>query len=79
LFFYEVPVSPGSSYNEKEFVSSIDGELLKHIADPSDAVLAAAAVTLKGDILTRDKHHLFTSDLSNYFENVGVRVLNNLP
>lgn len=79
LFYHSVPVSPGSSEAEKEFVSSVDLNLLKLIPDPSDAVLAAVAVNLRASILTRDKRHLFTSELINYFENISVKVLNNLP
>ncbi len=79
LFFEEVPVHPGNPDEEKEFVHSFDEELLKIIPDPSDAVLAVIASKHKANILTRDKHHLFTTTLENYFSKQGIQVLNNFP
>ncbi len=79
LFYYELPVKPGDREGEKKFVSEFDENLLKLIPDPSDAVLLVAALTLKADVLTRDKHHLFTTKLENYVYNKGLQVLNNLP
>jgi len=79
LFFYEIPVSPGNPEAEKNFVSEFDEMLLKIIPDPSDAVLLVAAIKLKADVLTRDKHHLFTTKLENYVYDRGLQVLNNLP
>jgi predicted nucleic acid-binding protein len=70
----DIDVSPGSCDNEKEYVSSVDADLLKHIADPSDAVLIATALRTKSNVLTKDKHHLFTSDLINYLSDKGVKV-----
>ncbi len=74
LVVVDIKVSPGSCDAEKEYVSSVDDELLKHIADPSDAVLIATALRTKGNVLTKDKHHLFTSDLINYLSDKGVKV-----
>ena len=70
----DVPVHPGDMKGEKEFVNSVDGELLKHIADPSDAVLLAVAVQTSSTVLTKDKHHLFTVDLVNYLRGRDVHV-----
>jgi|TARA_Y100000310_G_C20506942_1_gene726880 predicted nucleic acid-binding protein len=70
----DIDVSPGNCSGEKEYVNSVDKELLKHIADPSDAVLIATALRTKSNVLTKDKHHLFTSDLINYLSDRGVKV-----
>jgi len=74
----EVPVHIGNMQSEKDFVNSIDSDLLKHIADPSDAVLLAAAIKTKSDVLTKDKHHLFTVDLENYVQKYGIKVYKEL-
>ena len=70
----DVPVHPGDRDGEKAFVDSVDKELLKHIADPSDAVLLAVAVQTNSTVLTKDKHHLFTVELVNYLRGKDVRV-----
>ncbi|MFP4118950.1 MAG: hypothetical protein ACLFTH_02745 [Candidatus Woesearchaeota archaeon] len=74
-----VPVSPGNPETEKCFVSSIDNHLLSIIPDPSDAVLFAAALKAHAGVLTRDKHHLFTTALENYAGELGIVVLNTFP
>lgn len=79
LFFHNIPIKPGDSAGEKEFVASYDEHILQIVPDPSDAVLLVAALRLKADILTRDKHHLFTTKLENYVYDKGLQVLNNLP
>ena len=75
----DVDVKPGNPYAEKIFVQSLDARLINLIPDPSDAVLAAVAKSISANILTRDKHHLFTQALSNYFGESGLQVLNKLP
>ncbi len=75
LFVLELPVHPGNSELEKTFVENADPELLRHVKDPSDAVLAAAALLHKSVILTKDKHHLFTSELVNYLSSKKVFLL----
>lgn len=79
LVVVDVDVSPGNPFIEKDFIEKIDPALLNIIPDPSDAVLAAVAKSIHSDILTRDKHHLFTSSLENYFVENGLKVLNNIP
>jgi len=74
----DVPVSPGSSMQEKDFVMAVHQDLLKNISDPSDAVLMAAAMQTQSDVLTKDKHHLFTTKLENFMHNYGVRVYKEL-
>lgn len=69
-----IPVTPGNELEEKVFVESIDNELLKLIPDPSDAVLAACAARHKADIVTRDRHHLYTAKLENFFNRQGIKV-----
>jgi predicted nucleic acid-binding protein len=68
------PVHIGDMKGEKQFVSSIDQELLKHIADPSDAVLLAVAIKTHSTVLTKDKHHLFTVELENYLRKYDLKV-----
>ena len=73
----DVPVSPGERDAEQGFVSSFDPRLLLLVPDPSDAVLVVLAAKLRADILTRDRHHIFTAVAENYSD--SFRVLNKLP
>ncbi|USN45441.1 MAG: PIN domain-containing protein [Candidatus Woesearchaeota archaeon] len=75
---FVIPVHPGDVLGEKSFVASIEPRLLELVADPSDAVLAAAALQTRSHILTRDKHHLFTSALDNFFHERGISVSNKI-
>jgi hypothetical protein len=70
----DVPVHIGDMKGEKAYVESVDPELLKHIADPSDAVLLAAAVKSHSVVMTKDKHHLFTVELENYLRKYDLKV-----
>lgn len=79
LFRYDMSVSPGDREGEKKFISDFDTNLLEIIPDPSDAVLIVAAMKTKTNVLTRDKHHLFTTKLENYIADFGISVLNNFP
>jgi len=74
----DTPVSPGDFKGEKDFVNSVDKDLLKHIADPSDAVLLAVAIKTHSIVLTKDKHHLFTVDLENYLRKYNLKVYKEL-
>jgi len=74
VLLLEISVSPGNSLHEKSFVESIDPELLQKIHDPSDAVLVATAIVTGGTILTKDKHHLFTSSLENFLNKYDLKV-----
>ena len=74
LLRVDVPVGPGDAAAEKKFVRSVDPDLLELIADPSDAVLMAAALETRSHVLTKDKHHLFTTTLENYLEGHTIRV-----
>ncbi|MFP4523167.1 MAG: PIN domain-containing protein [Candidatus Nanoarchaeia archaeon] len=78
LFRYDIDVFPGNFEEEHAFVSKTVPELIPLIPDPSDAVIAAVAYQTKAHLLTRDKHHLFTTQLNNFFTKKGIRVLNNL-
>ncbi len=69
-----VPVSPGNYLQEKSFVHAIDPELLSAIPDASDAVLIAAGIKTNGTILTKDKHHLFTTKLENFLQKYSIAV-----
>ncbi len=78
LLVYEIPVHPGDVSSEKKFISSVDENLLKDVQDPSDAVLIAAAIRTNSNVLTKDKHHLFTSRLKNYLRDYNIKVLKEL-
>ena len=78
LVVIDTPVHIGDWDSEKAFVNSVDSELLKHIADASDAVLLAVALKTNSIVLTKDKHHLFTVDLVNYLGDSGVKVFKEL-
>ena len=70
----DVPVTPGNNVEEMTFVQSIEPELLRLIPDPSDAVLAACAFANRADIVTKDRHHLYTARLENLFNKYKIRV-----
>lgn len=75
----EISIMPGNKEHEVEFVKQADPSLLTHVSDPSDAVLVAAAILANAKvILTRDKHHLFTTELENFLKNYSIEVHNEL-
>ena len=69
-----VPVHPGEWAEEKAFVQSVNPGILARMHDASDAVLFAQALQNNCDILTRDKHHLFTTLLENFANHGGIKV-----
>ena len=71
----EVPVHPGNFEEEKDFVRSVDNNLLMKIPDASDAVLIAVAAKTHSTIYTKDKHHLFTTNLENFLVQYDIKVL----
>ncbi len=70
----DVPVHPGERETEHSFVEGIDASLLQKVPDASDAVLIAAAIVTKSNVLTKDKHHLFTAQLENYLHAYDIQV-----
>jgi predicted nucleic acid-binding protein len=78
LNFVKLPVRPGDIACEKKFVSDFSSDLLSKVHDPSDAVLVVAAILSRSDILTRDKHHLFTSVLNSELDSYGLSVFNDI-
>lgn len=70
----DVPAVPGDREGEKRFVNSVDSGLLAEIPDASDAVLIAAAIKTGSTVLTKDKHHLFTTKLENYLHKYNIEV-----
>jgi len=74
LLVVDIDVSPGDWEAEKNFVDSVDEELLKAIPDASDAVLLAAAIKTRSIVLTKDKHHLFTVTLENFLNRYKLKV-----
>jgi len=73
-----LPVSPGQKEKERNYINNFDPELMKKIRDPSDAVLVVSAIKSKSDILTRDKHHLFTTTLEEELKEYKISVYNDL-
>jgi hypothetical protein len=72
----DLPIHPGNRDHEREFVASVEPELLKKVPDPSDAVLIAAAIKAHTNVFTRDKHHLYTVVLENFLQRYGIVVAN---
>jgi predicted nucleic acid-binding protein len=70
----DIDVHPGNVIQEREFVKSADSELLMEVPDASDAVLIAAAIRMSSIVLTKDKHHLFTTKLENYLQRYDIQV-----
>lgn len=78
LSILEVPVHPGNPGQEHQFIKSISPELDATEHDPSDAVLLAAAIKTKANILTRDKHDIFNVKLENFLREYNIAVYNKL-
>lgn len=74
----DVGVHPGEWKQEKSFVNNIEPKLLATIPDASDAVLAAVAIATTSNILTKDRHHLFTAALENLSNNYKIKVCKEL-
>lgn len=75
----EVPVHPGHKDAEHIFVKSIFPLLNEKEHDPSDAVLLAAAVKTRANVLTRDKHDIFNTIIEKTIKVYDIRVLNSFP
>ncbi|MFH1063908.1 MAG: PIN domain-containing protein [Candidatus Woesearchaeota archaeon] len=74
-----VDVNPGERDKEIAYVQEFDPKILSLVPDASDAVLFVQALKLRANLLTRDKHHLFTTRAENYLNEYGIEVLNELP
>jgi predicted nuclease of predicted toxin-antitoxin system len=74
LTIININVNPGDRIAEKNFVNSIDPDLLADVPDASDAVLIATAIKTNSIVLTKDKHHLFTTKLENYLNKYNIKV-----
>lgn len=73
-----VGVSPGDREGERAYVAAFDEKLLHIVPDASDAVLLVQALQLRANVLTKDKHHLFTVDAENYISEYGIKVMKEL-
>lgn len=73
-----VPVSLGEINKEKKYADDLSKKILAKVHDPSDAVLVVAAINSGSNILTRDKHHLFTTQLSQELKEYGLNVYNDI-
>lgn len=78
LSIIDIDVHPGEWKKEKSFVNDIEPKLLITIPDASDAVLAAAAIVTTSNILTKDRHHLFTAALENLSKDYNIKVCKEL-
>ena len=74
----ELDVKPGEHQQEKDYVNKVDNDLLRIIQDPSDAVLVACAIENRCDVLTRDKHHIFSAELENKLNEYGIEIRNGM-
>lgn len=74
FYIVEIPVHPGNYDEERKFVNSVDEELLKTVSDPSDAVLIATAIKTRSTVMTKDKHHLFTTTLEEFLKRYNLKV-----
>jgi len=74
-----IDVHPGDKTSEKEYVKGVDPELI-HIMhdDLSDGVLFATAVKIKGNIITRDKHHLYNQIAERYANKHDIDIMNKI-
>jgi predicted nucleic acid-binding protein len=78
LYKYNQPVHPGNPQQEKEYIQLNQPELLELIPDNSDSILVIAGIQTKANILTRDKHHLFTAQLNNFLLEKEIQVYTNV-
>lgn len=78
LMIIDIDVHPGDWKKEKVFVNEIEPKLLKDIADASDAVLIAAAISTRSNVLTKDRHHIYTAVLENLANDYNIKVCKEL-
>ncbi|MBU1202022.1 MAG: PIN domain-containing protein [Nanoarchaeota archaeon] len=76
LLLLQVPVHHGQREQEHTFVKSVLAELDAQEHDPSDAVILAAGIKTRADILTRDKHDIFNVRLENFLQKHKISVYN---
>lgn len=74
----DVPIHLGDFELEREYINTFDDNLLKKIKDPSDGVLVVCAIKSGSNIITRDKHHLFTEQLEEEMQKYGLLVYNDI-
>ncbi len=74
----DIGVHPGEWEREKQFVNEIEPELLKKIPDASDAVLIAVAIKTRSNVLTKDRHHIYTAALENLANEYRIKVCKEL-
>ena len=79
IFNAPVNVYPGDREGEKNYIKNFDEHILSIVPDPSDAVLFVQAIKINADILTKDKHHIFTAIAENYSNKFNVNVLKEYP
>lgn len=75
----QIDVHPGDRDGERLYVESINPELI-HIMheDMSDGVLFAAALKIKGNIVTRDKHHLYNQIAERFANEHHINIRNKI-
>jgi len=79
LFNSPVNVFPGDREGEKKYITDFDEHILTIVPDPSDAVLFVQAIKLTANILTKDKHHIFTAVAENYINKYKINILKEFP
>lgn len=74
-----IDIMPGEKEKEREYVDEFDDKILKAIRDPSDALLFVLAIKKRANIITKDKHHIFTVIAENIFNEWKEKILNGFP
>ncbi len=79
LEIVQIDVHPGDKESERLYVENINPELI-HIMheDMSDGVLFATALKIKGNIVTRDKHHLYNQIAERFANEHNIDIRNKI-
>lgn len=78
LALVAVPVHPGDWQAEVAFMRAADPFLPQYVKDNSDGVLLAAAIRTRSNILSRDRHDVFNTQLENFLAHYGIEVRNEM-
>jgi hypothetical protein len=78
LKIINVDVHPGNRDSEIKYMQSISGELVKIMKDPSDGVMFATALKIKGNIVTRDKHDIYNQICERFANEHKVEIRNKI-
>jgi hypothetical protein len=74
----DVGVHPGNRDAEISYIRKISPELASVIKDPSDGIMFATAIRIKGDIITRDKHDLYNQHCERFANEHDIDIRNKI-